>query len=141
LDILGGHLAARVDVGVPPCRCPHCFSRDEPLDCRNFSWLYVASVGGFLLFTVYLAFSRFGEQRLGLPTDRPEFSTWSWLSMLFSAGMGIGLLFYSVGEPIQHYLDPPRLNYVDMSIPGARATVAMRTTFFHWGLHACRPML
>lgn len=99
---------------------------------HTFGWLYVLTVSGFVLFAAALASGRFGHIRLGRDDEEPEFSTASWFSMLFSAGMGIGLLFFSVAEPITHYANPP--DGVPQSVEAARA--AMLITFFHWGFHA-----
>lgn len=98
----------------------------------NFGWLYVGSVAVFLAFSVYLLFSSVGSVRLGPDDSEPEFSYPSWFAMLFSAGMGIGLVFFSVAEPIYHLTDPP----IEEAGTTAAATDAMRLTFFHWGLHA-----
>jgi choline/glycine/proline betaine transport protein len=97
-----------------------------------FGWLLILIVQGFLLYCIYLALSRFGHIRIGGPGARPEFSRPTWFAMLFSAGMGIGLLFYGVAEPVIHFHNPPR-------IPGGTAdaaTRAMDLTFLHWGFHA-----
>ena len=96
----------------------------------NFGWLYLFLTFGFLIFALYLAFSRFGNIRLGSDDDEPEYSNLSWFAMLFSAGMGIGLVFWGVAEPIDHYMDPP---YGDAKTPDA-ARLALRYSFFHWGL-------
>jgi glycine betaine transporter len=95
----------------------------------NFGWVFVLSSFGFLVFAVYLAFSRYGEIRLGGPDERPEFRTSSWIAMMFSAGMGIGLMFYGVAEPIYHLGDPP----YGMAEAGTRdaARLAMETSYFH----------
>jgi choline/glycine/proline betaine transport protein len=99
---------------------------------RNFGWLYVGSVAVFLAFAVYLLFSPAGRVRLGPDDSEPDYSYLSWFAMLFSAGMGIGLVFFSVAEPIAHFSTPP------FAEPGtaAAAADAMRLTFFHWGFHA-----
>ena len=81
---------------------------------------------------MYLIFSRYGKIRIGGADAQPEFSYWAWFSMLFSAGMGIGLVFYSVAEPIFHYISPPY--GVGQSIESAKT--AMLFTYFHWGFHA-----
>jgi choline/glycine/proline betaine transport protein len=94
-----------------------------------FGWFYILVVSLFLVFVVYLAFSRYGPVRLGDAFESPRFTLGGWFAMLFSAGMGIGLLFWSVAEPMVHYLRPP-------ADAAPNATVAMRYTFFHWGLHA-----
>lgn len=99
---------------------------------ETFGWFYVGAVCFFLFFVIWLAFSPYGKIRLGKDTDQPEFNYLTWLAMLFSAGMGIGLLFYSVAEPILHYASPP---VGEGSTPLA-ARRAMSLTFFHWGLHA-----
>jgi glycine betaine transporter len=96
-----------------------------------FGWFYLMATLVFLLFTIYLLFSRFGHIRLGKDTDRPEYSTVSWFAMLFSAGMGIGLVFWGVAEPIKHYIAPPfGQGYTEES-----ANLAMMYTYLHWGLH------
>ncbi len=98
----------------------------------HFGWLYVASVAGFIAFCIWLAFSRFGRIRLGADEERPEFRTASWFAMLFSAGMGIGLVFFGVAEPMMHFSSPP-------AGEGGTAEAAVRAlplTYFHWGLHA-----
>lgn len=99
---------------------------------RNFGWLYLMATLFFLVFALYLAFSKFGSIRLGDDDDEPEYSTLSWFSMLFSAGMGIGLVFWGVAEPLSHYLSPPE-GAASGTTEAAR--LAMRYSFFHWGLH------
>src|SRR6056297_611776 len=99
----------------------------------NFGgWFFVLSVNIFLFFVIYIAFSKYGNIRLGGKYSKPEFSLGSWFSMLFSAGMGIGILFWSVGEPINHFINPP--NADPRTIEAARES--MEITFLHWGLHA-----
>ncbi|MEJ2132321.1 MAG: BCCT family transporter, partial [Gammaproteobacteria bacterium] len=97
----------------------------------KLGWLYILSMTGFLGFALFLTFSRFGDVRLGPDDARPEFGRLTWFSMLFSAGMGIGLLFFSVAEPIMHFDAPPWGPGGDE----AAARAAMGFTFFHWGLH------
>jgi len=96
------------------------------------SWLFVASVNIFIGFALYFAFSKYGSIRLGGENAKPEFSTAAWFAMLFSAGMGIGLMFFAVAEPMWHLLYPPH------SEAGSIAATrdAMGITFLHWGLHA-----
>jgi len=94
-------------------------------------WLFIWTVNIVLVFILVLLATRFGDIRLGGPDARPEFSTLGWFSMLFSAGMGIGLLFYGVAEPMFHFVSSP------IAEPGTTeaARVAMDITFLHWGLH------
>ncbi len=99
---------------------------------QKAGWFYILSVNFILGLAIYLIFSRYGKIRIGGADAQPEFSYWGWFSMLFSAGMGIGLVFYSVAEPIFHYISPPY--GVGQSIESAKT--AMLFTYFHWGLHA-----
>ena len=95
-------------------------------------WLYLLVVFATLVFLMYLALGRFAQLRIGGEDAEPEFSTTSWLAMLFAAGMGIGLVFWGAAEPVSHYVQPPE-NLAPQSMAAARA--AMRYAFFHWGLH------
>jgi choline/glycine/proline betaine transport protein len=108
------------------------FSQVQAVVVRDFGWLYIASVAGFLIFVIYLMLSRHGAVKLGPDDSEPEYSYVSWFAMLFSAGMGIGLVFFGVAEPIQHYASPP----VAEGGTADAARQAMTLTFFHWGLHA-----
>lgn len=108
-------------------------SRLLQMTINQFGWFYLFSTFGFLVFSMYLAFSKYGNIRLGSDEDEPEFSNITWLAMLFSAGMGIGLVFWGVAEPIYHYLTPPP-DVTAAETPEA-ARLAMRYSFFHWGLH------
>lgn len=100
----------------------------------SFKWYYILVVAGFLAFSVYLLFSRFGSLKLGDDDQEPEFGYFAWFSMLFGAGMGIGLVFWSIAEPIYHFQDNPFLT-ADMAGGREAADLAMRLTYFHWGLH------
>lgn len=99
----------------------------------TFSKLFVLSVTGFTVCCLYLAFSRYGDIKLGDADTQPIFSRTTWFAMLFSAGMGIGLVFYGVAEPILHFADPPF-----GAAPGTAeaAGEAMGVTLLHWGIHA-----
>jgi len=99
----------------------------------NFGWVFILSSFGFLAFSVYLAVSRYGRIKLGGDDERPEFSTVSWVAMMFSAGMGIGLMFYGVAEPMSHMGSPP----FGLAKPNTKeaAQVAMEYSYFHWALH------
>jgi len=96
----------------------------------KFGWLFVLAATGFVLFSLWLAFSRYGRIPLGQDGEKPEFRTVSWIAMMFGAGMGIGLMFYGVVEPLSHFVAPP---------PGSGdidpTSAAMATTLFHWTLH------
>jgi choline/carnitine/betaine transport len=100
----------------------------------TFGWFFVVAADAFLVLSVVLAASRFGRIRLGADDDEPEFSTTAWVSMMFSTGMGIGLVFYAVAEPIQHYASPPPAAGVAPQSAQA-ASAAMQYTLFHWTLH------
>jgi glycine betaine transporter len=99
---------------------------------RAFGWFYLWVVLGVVVFCLFLAFSRYGDLRLGGDDAEPEFSGGAWLAMLFAAGMGIGLVFWGVAEPLSHYQLPPP-GVAPLSPEAANA--AMRYAFFHWGLH------
>lgn len=98
----------------------------------NVSWLYILAVAVILLTVVLVAFSRYGDIKLGPDHSQPDYGNTTWFAMLFSAGMGIGLMFFGVAEPVMHFLDPP----VGVGGDVAAAREAMKITFFHWGLHA-----
>lgn len=99
----------------------------------NFGWLFVLTSASFVIFSGYLAVTRYGNIKLGPDDSEPEFSTFSWVSMMFATGMGIGLMFYGVAEPLFHLNGPP----MGLAEPGSpeAAEMAMQYTFFHWGLH------
>ncbi|WKY48251.1 BCCT family transporter [Eubacteriaceae bacterium ES3] len=99
---------------------------------NDWGWLYLVVVLGVLFFVLYLAFSRYGHIRLGKNEDRPEYSNFSWFAMLFSAGMGIGLVFWGVAEPVFHFSAPPigiEANSLDA------AASSFKFVFLHWGFH------
>jgi glycine betaine transporter len=96
----------------------------------NFGWLYLTSVFVFFLFCTYIAFSKFGKIRLGDDSDRPEYKTGSWMAMLFSAAIGISLMFWGVAEPVYYYVFPP---LGEGKTPEAAAQ-AMQYVYFHWGV-------
>lgn len=93
----------------------------------NFSWLYLASMFVFVMFALTMAFSKYGSVKLGDDDSEPEFSTFSWFGMLFGAGMGIGLVFWGVAEPLNHY--------VTFGMTQEAANLAMKKSFMHWGFH------
>src|SRR5690554_5055872 len=108
------------------------FTQVQDFISNTVGWFFVLCVNIFLIFIVYLAFSKYGDIRIGGKDARPEFKTLSWFAMLFSAGMGIGLLFWSIAEPVTHFMTPPLAE--GGTVPGARE--AMNYTFLHWGFHA-----
>ncbi|MDO4259127.1 MAG: BCCT family transporter [Actinomycetaceae bacterium] len=96
---------------------------------NNTGWLFALAATGFVFFVLWLALGPYGSIPLGSDGEDPEFSTVSWVAMMFSAGMGIGLMFYGAAEPLSHFADGP---------PGKASQdvqTAMATTLFHWGLH------
>ncbi|NMM48948.1 BCCT family transporter [Marinigracilibium pacificum] len=95
-------------------------------------WFLILAANAFLVFSIVIGFSKYGKIRIGGPEAEPEFSTAAWFAMLFSAGMGIGIIFWGVAEPMFHYIQPP----IDQATPSARAEQAMTFSFLHWGLHA-----
>ena len=101
-----------------------------------FGWFYIAVVTLFILVVSYFAVSKYGQIRIGGVEAEPEFSRFSWMAMLFSAGMGIGLMFYSVAEPMYFYDGvPPFFTGSAQAGTAAAAGPALAQTFFHWGLH------
>lgn len=115
-----------------PERAATTFDALNTFITEYLGWTYLVAVTFFVGFLFWLALSRYGSIKLGQPEDTPQFSFLAWFAMLFSAGMGIGLVFWSVAEPILHYQNPP-------TGPGETAEAArnaMVYTFFHWGLHA-----
>lgn len=99
---------------------------------ENVSWFYVLAVALILISIVFMAMSRYGDIKLGPDHSTPDYKNSTWFAMLFSTGMGIGLMFFGVAEPVMHFLTPP------VGEPGTveAAKEAMKLTFFHWGLHA-----
>ncbi|KXB47157.1 transporter, betaine/carnitine/choline family [Bacteroidales bacterium KA00344] len=96
----------------------------------NLSWLYILLMSFFLILLFVLAFSKIGNIRLGADNSTPQYSFFSWIAMLFAAGMGIGLMYFGVAEPMSHYVNPALPTVAN---PAKEAQMA---TFFHWGLHA-----
>ncbi|HLR17354.1 MAG TPA: BCCT family transporter [Alcanivoracaceae bacterium] len=99
----------------------------------DFGWLYLIVTSGFVIFTLWLGISRFGNIRLGPQDEEPEFSYGSWLAMIFSGGMGVGLVFWGVAEPIMHFSSPPF--GIGEAKTAEAAQTGLRYAFFHWGLH------
>lgn len=107
------------------------FSQIQNFIVTYFGWSYVISASFFLVFVLWLMMSRYGKIRLGDDHSRPEFSYFAWFGMLFCAGMGTGLVFWGVAEPLSHYMSPPFAkgeSYQAM-------TESLRFSFLHWGFH------
>ncbi|QUE30568.1 BCCT family transporter [Francisella philomiragia] len=104
----------------------------QNLILEKFGWAYILAMSVFLCLCLILMFSRFGDIKLGQEHDLPEYSNISWFAMLFAAGMGIGLMFYGVAEPLKHFLAPPNMSSDELVL----VKEAMNTTFFHWGIEA-----
>ncbi|WP_312708929.1 choline BCCT transporter BetT [Stenotrophomonas sp.] len=108
------------------------FTAAKNWTANDAGWFTILAVAGFLVFVVGVAVSGYGRIKLGPDHSRPDYSYASWFAMLFAAGMGIGLMFFGVAEPIMHYATPP----TGTPESAAAARQAMRITFFHWGVHA-----
>ncbi|GGE51249.1 transporter [Agaricicola taiwanensis] len=115
-----------------PQGAEHIFSAAQAFILEAFGWFYLLAVGIFVFVVLFLAMSRYGNLKLGPDEAEPDYSYLSWLAMLFAAGMGIGIMFYGVAEPILHYSAPPEAT--PRSFDAARQ--AMAITYFHWGIHA-----
>ncbi|POG54010.1 BCCT family transporter [Haloferax marisrubri] len=100
----------------------------------NFGWFFLLSVNLFIVVLGYFALSKYGKITLGGVEAEKEFSDFSWMAMLFSAGMGIGLMFYSVSEPLYYFTNVPGFFDAEAGSGGA-GIAAMTQTFFHWGFH------
>ncbi|ALX47343.1 glycine/betaine ABC transporter permease [Lentibacillus amyloliquefaciens] len=97
----------------------------------TFGWFYLWSTTGFVLFAAFLIFGPYGKIKLGRPDDEPEYSYFTWFAFLFTAGMGVGLVFYGVTEPVTHFYSPPSADPETT----AAAKESMQYTLFHWGFH------
>ncbi len=128
----GGFVLAVIAFGgIWTATAKEVFSETLAFISTNFGWYYVLITTVFLVFVIWLYFSPHGKIRLGKDTDRPEFSKFAWLTMLFAAGMGMGLIFWGVAEPVTHFRDPPRAEAG--TVDALRES--MRLSFFHWGFH------
>ncbi len=129
LIVIGLFLAIGV---IAPGQAEALFGALQSNILAGFGWLYLLAVGIFLVSVILFALGRFGSLKLGPDDAEPDFNYLSWVAMLFAAGMGIGLMYFAVGEPMIHYGAPPEAE------PGTVAAQreAMSVTFFHWGVHA-----
>lgn len=129
LIIIGLFLAVGL---VAPNQAEVFFNALQSTILESFGWLYLLAVGIMMIAVLLIAASRFGNLKLGPDDSTPDFAYHSWIAMLFAAGMGIGLMYYGVGEPVSHYAAPPTAE--PYTIDAIRE--AMTATFFHWGVHA-----
>lgn len=97
----------------------------------NMGWLYLLIIAFFVVFCIYLAVSRYGRIKLGGDDEEPEYTTSAWFAMLFCAGMGVGLVFWGVAEPLSHFLSPDGME----GGTAEAAEFAIKSTFMHWGVH------
>ncbi|QZT36651.1 BCCT family transporter [Halosquirtibacter xylanolyticus] len=130
LVIILSLIIATVVVGKP---IEGWFANTQKWMSNNFGWFFIMAINFFLIFALIIGGGKFGKLRIGGENAESDFSTTAWFAMLFSAGMGIGLLFYSVAEPIMHFGGTP---FNDGADKIAAAKTAMGVTFLHWGLHA-----
>ncbi|MGY0561055.1 BCCT family transporter [Luteimonas sp. A277] len=117
---------------IVPTQAEAMFTAAQAWVGQEAGWFTILAVAGFLVFIVGVAVSSLGKIRLGPDHSTPDYSYVTWFAMLFAAGMGIGLMFFGVAEPVMHYVDPP----VGDPMTVAAARQSMRITFFHWGIHA-----
>jgi glycine betaine transporter len=120
---------------IAPAALEHALDATTQWFAEKLGWLVMLACSFFVAFAAYLAFGRFGKLTLGDEGEAPQFSTLSWLAMLFAAGMGTGLIFYGAAEPLLHFQNPPP----SAGIISEEAEIARRSmaiTFFHWGIHA-----
>jgi choline/carnitine/betaine transport len=126
-------VAAAVAYGViAPKSFEDVTSNMQEFITSTFGWYYLILVTVIVIFCVFLIFSPMGTIRLGKPDEKPEYTKGTWFAMLFSAGMGIGLVFWGAAEPLSHFMAPP------LAEGGTNQAnkEALRYTFFHWGIHA-----
>lgn len=119
--------------GLMPDQLSHYAHQALEFTTLHFGWLYLFATSGFLVFCVAVAAGNYGKIRLGADGEAPEFSYLTWLGMIFSAGMGVGLVFWAVAEPMSHFVAPP-FDSAEPRSPQA-ASMAMRYSLFHWGFH------
>src|SRR5690606_19331565 len=126
-------VAVTVIAIVFPTQTGEVFTAAQNWIVRDLGWYYMLLIGVFVAFVIVIALSKLGSIKLGRPDDEPEFGVMSWFAMLFSAGMGIGLVFYGVGEPLTYATVQPKPGWAGSQ--EELAGLAMAQTFVHWGLH------
>jgi len=117
---------------VAPSQLGEMMDTTKAYFLNAFGWFYQLAATFFLIFALFLIFSKYGKIKLGADEDKPEFNRPTWFAMLFSAGMGIGLLFFGVSEPISHFTTPP----IGEGGTSGAARTALQYTYLHWGFHA-----
>jgi choline/glycine/proline betaine transport protein len=117
---------------VFPAQTEAVFGAAHAWIIETFGWFYMFSVAVFVVFAIAIALSSYGTIRLGPDDSKPDFSYGSWMAMLFSAGMGIGLMYFGVAEPVMHWTTPP----IGEGGTTEAAREALKISFFHWGIHA-----
>ena len=126
-------LAAVVFGAVAPEQFDGMLSKMQQFITVNLNWYFILSVAIYLGICMFVAFSKYGSLKLGRPEDKPEFSYFAWIAMLFSCGVGVGYAFWAVGEPVMHYMNTP---YLAPSQTPEAMPVAIQIGVMHWGLHA-----
>ncbi|ODA35415.1 choline transporter [Veronia pacifica] len=119
---------------IDPENANKVYSAAKKYIATDLSWYYVGLMSAFLFIAFYFVFSRYGSIRLGKNDEKPQFGFFSWFSMLFGAGIGIGILFWSIAEPMYHMQTNPFITK-DQALSIEAAQIAMRISIFHWGLH------
>lgn len=120
---------------IIPTQLPQLLNSWTHFITHHFGLLILCVCSGFVLFAGYITFSRYGKLRLGGKNEKPQFSRFAWLSMLFAAGMGSGLVFNGAAEPLSHLTHPPDIGFQSLAATN-QMQMALSTTFFHWCLHA-----
>ncbi|GAF63509.1 glycine betaine transporter [Bacillus sp. TS-2] len=116
---------------VAPANVENVLGAIDSFLSNYFGWVYIIATSLFVLLAIFLIFGPFGRIRLGKPDEKPEYSYFTWFAFLFTAGMGIGLVFFGVSEPLTHYYSPPSAE----PLSGAAAEQSAIYTLFHWGFH------
>ena len=109
------------------------FENVQNIVSEKGGWIYTLSVNAFIVFCIYMAFGKYGSIRIGGPEARPEFKSTAWFAMLFSTGIGNGLVLFSIADPVRDFMNPPRLS-ADAD-PTAIAQEAINFSFLHHGIH------
>ncbi|SES26033.1 BCCT, betaine/carnitine/choline family transporter [Gracilibacillus ureilyticus] len=119
------------ETSLPKWNLDHITTLIQSFLVTRFGWFYLLVATAFLIFAIFLIVSKYGNIVLGKDGDKPEYNYLTWFGMLFSAGMGIGLVFWGAAEPVQHLHTPPYAAATEAEA----ARLAMQYSFFHWGFH------